>query len=170
MPSGPQTATIWILPRCSRAGTVWTKTGYRRGICPGGLSTHGWIPTLRTLRSLGLEPGALRAFRRPDIVAEVKDLAAEQVAAPSYYITVEASYTVCKRDVVRTTDNAKIVREITGLVAYPVVAGVELDDRTGADTHGRLYDDLDRFIEANDADAAFWYRLESADLRPSEPE
>ena len=134
-------------------------------------SLDTWVDThIETLRSLGLDPGALRAFRRPDIVAEVKDLATEQVAAPSYYITVEASYTVGKRDVVRTTDNAKIVREITGLVTYPVVAGVELDDRMGADTHGRLYDDLDRFIEANDADAAFWYRLESADLRPSEPE
>ena len=121
------------------------------------------------LRSLGLESGALRSFRRPDIVAEVKDMAADQDAEPSYYITVEASYTVEKKDIVRATDNAKIVREITGLVTYPVVAAVELDDQVSAETQRRLYDDIEQFIEANDADAALWYQLESADLRPPEP-
>ena len=123
---------------------------------------------IETLRSLGLEPNALRSFRRPDIVAEVNDLAAGQDAAPSYYIAVEASYTV-EKNIVRATDNAKIVREITGLAVYPVVAGVELDDQMNADTQGRLYDDPERFIEANDTDAALWYRLDSADLRPAEP-
>ena len=129
-----------------------------------------WVDTYtEALRALGLEPRALRAFRRPDIVAEVKDLATDQDAAPSYYITVEASYTVENKDIVRVTDNAKIVREITGLAVYPVVAGVELDDQMSADTQGRLYHDLERFIEESDADAAFWYRLDSADLRPPEP-
>ena len=129
-----------------------------------------WVGThIDALRSLELESGALRSFRRPDIVAEVKDMAADQDAAPSYYITVEASYTVDRKDIVRATDNAKIVRKITGLAAYPVVAGVELDDHMSADTQGRLYDDLEQFIEANDTDAAFWYRLDSADLRPPEP-
>ena len=129
-----------------------------------------WVGThIDALRSLGLEAGALRYFRRPDIVAEVKDMAADQDAAPSYYITAEASYTVEKRDIVRATDNAKIVREITGLAAYPVVAGVELDDQMSAEMQMRLYDDIEQFIEANDANAAFWYRLDSADLRPPEP-
>ncbi|MCE2458157.1 MAG: hypothetical protein J4G14_10125 [Dehalococcoidia bacterium] len=129
-----------------------------------------WVDTyIEALRALGLEPGALRAFRRPDIVAEVKDLAADQDAAPSYYITVEASYTVEKKDIVRATDNAKIVREITGLAVYPVVAGVELDDQMTTDTQRMIDDDLERFIEVKDADVAFWYRLDSADLRPPEP-
>jgi len=129
-----------------------------------------WASThIEAIEALGLEPRVLRAFRRPDIVAEVKDMAADQDAAPSYYITVEASYTVEKKDIVRATDNAKIVREITGLAVYPVVAGVELDDQMSADTQRRLYDDPERFIEANDTDAALWYRLDSADLRPAEP-
>ena len=129
-----------------------------------------WVDTyIEALRALGLEPGALRAFRRPDIVAEVKDLAADQDEAPSYYITVEASYTVEKKDIVRATDNAKIVREITGLAVYPVVAGVELDDQMTTDTQRMIDDDLERFIEVKDADVAFWYRLDSADLRPPEP-
>ena len=129
-----------------------------------------WVDThIESLRSLDLEPRALRAFRRPDIVAEVKDLATDQDALPSYYITVEASYTLEKRDIVRATDNAKIVREITGLAVYPVVAGVELDDQMSADTQRRLYDDLERFMEIKDGDVAFWYRLDSADLRPPEP-
>ena len=102
-------------------------------------------------------------------MAEVKDLAADQDAAPSYYITVEASYTVEKKDIVRATDNAKIVREITGLTVYPVVAGVELDDQMTTDTQRMIDDDLERFIEVKDADVAFWYRLDSADLRPPEP-
>ena len=129
-----------------------------------------WVGThMDAIEALGLEPGALRAFRRPDIVAEVKDLTADQASEASYYITVEASYTVEKKDIVRATDNAKIVREITGLVAYPVVAGVELDDQMSADMQRRLYDDLEQFIEAKDADAAFWFQLDSADLRPPEP-
>ena len=151
---------------------------HRHGLDEGRIETwhlsrrtlNTWASThIKAIETLGLEPRALRAFRRPDIVAEVKDMAADQDAAPSYYITVEASYTVEKSDIVRATDNAKIVREITGLAVYPVVAGVELDDHMSADTKGRLYGDLERFIEENNADAAFWYRLDSADLRPAEP-
>ena len=64
--------------------------------------------------------GALRSFRRPDIVAEVKGPGCRtKMQAPSYYIAVEASYTVEKKDIVRATDNAKIVREITGLSRLP---------------------------------------------------
>ena len=73
-------------------------------------------------------------------------------------------------DILKVTDHAKILRAATGLDAYPVVAAVRLDDEIGPRKwESRLYDDVERFIETNDADAALWYRLDSADLRPSEP-
>ena len=60
-------------------------------------------------------------------------------------------------------------RAATGLDAYPVVAAVRLDDKLDPEMESRLYYDVELFMEANDADAALWYRLDSADLRPSEP-
>lgn len=62
-----------------------------------------------------------------------------------------------------------IVRAVTGMDAYPVVAAVMLRDELSPDMESRLYYDVDLFIEANDADAALFYRLESADLKPLEP-
>ena len=53
--------------------------------------------------------------------------------------------------------------------AYPVVAAVMLHDDLAPEIESRLYYDVDLFIEANDADAALFYRLDSADLRPPEP-
>ena len=72
-------------------------------------------------------------------------------------------------DILRATDHAKIVRAVTGMDAYPVVAAVMLHDELSPDMESRLYYDVDLFIEANDADTALFYRLDSADLRPPEP-
>jgi hypothetical protein len=131
---------------------------------------ENWLANnVALIESLNLRDRAWRTFPGADLVVEVRDLQASLDSTPAYYITLEASYTVEKKDIVRATDNAKIVREITGLVTYPVVAGVELDDQVSAETQRRLYDDIEQFIEANDADAALWYQLESADLRPPEP-
>ena len=39
-----------------------------------------------------------------------------------------------------------------------------------AEVLGRtLYEDAEQFTRADDADVAYWYRLDSADLRPPEP-
>lgn len=121
------------------------------------------------LEALDLRPRALRTFRRPDMIMGVRDLYADGDTDPEFYIAVEASYTADAEDILRATDHAKILRAVTGLPAYPVVAAVRLDDGMTPELGVSLYDDVDRFIEANDADAALFYRLDSTDLRPSEP-
>ena len=129
-----------------------------------------WLRDSRELvESLNLRPRALRTFRRPDTIAEVRDLYAGDDSDPVFYITMEASYTGDAEDIRRATEHAKIVRAVTGLDTYPVVAAVELDDELDAETLSRLYYDVERFIEAGDDNAALWYPLDSADLRPSEP-
>ena len=121
------------------------------------------------VESLNLRERAWETFLEPDIVAEVHDLMADNDAEPAFYIVVEASYTGEAEDIDRATDHAKIVHAVTGLDAYPVVAAVQLDDKMEPGVRNRLYDDIQQFVEANDAEAAFWYPLGSADLRPAEP-
>ena len=121
------------------------------------------------VEALNLRDRAWETFLEPDIVAAVHDLMAENDAEPAFYIVVEASYTGEAEDIDRAIDHAKIVHAVTGLDAYPVVAAVQLDDKMEPETRSRLYDDVQEFVAVNDADAAFWYRLGSADLRPTEP-
>ena len=121
------------------------------------------------VEALGLRSRAWRTFLQPDIITWVRDLFADDDADPEFYIAIEASYTADAEDILKVTDHAKILRAATGLDAYPVVAAVMLDDKLDPEMESRLYYDVELFIEANDADAALWYRLDSADLRPSEP-
>ena len=121
------------------------------------------------VEALGLRSRAWRTFLQPDIITWVRDLFADDDADPEFYIAIEASYTADAEDILKVTDHAKILRAATGLDAYPVVAAVMLDDKLDPEMESRLYYDVELFIEANNADAALWYRLDSADLRPSEP-
>ena len=121
------------------------------------------------VEALKLRPRAWDTFLTPDDIAGVRNLQAENDTEPEFYIVVEASYTGEVEDIDRATDHAKIVRAVTGLDAYPVVAAVQLDDQMEPGVRNRLYDDIQQFVEANDAEAAFWYPLGSADLRPAEP-
>ena len=121
------------------------------------------------VEAIGLRSRAWRTFLQPDVITWVRDLFADDDADPEFYIAVEASYTADAEDILKVTDHAKILRAATGLDAYPVVAAVMLDDKLDPEMESRLYYDVELFIEANDADAALWYRLDSADLRPSEP-
>ena len=121
------------------------------------------------VEALNLRDRAWETFLEPDIVAAVHDLMADDATEPAFYIVVEASYTGEAEDIDKAIDHAKIVHAVTGLDAYPIVAAVRLDDKMEPETRSRLYDDVQKFVAANDADAAFWYRLGSADLRPAEP-
>ena len=121
------------------------------------------------VEALNLRDRAWETFLEPDIVAAVHDLMADDDAEPAFYIVVEASYTGEAEDIDKAIDHAKIVHAVTGLDAYPIVAAVRLDDKMEPEMRSRLYDDVQKFVAANDADAAFWYRLGSADLRPTEP-
>ena len=116
------------------------------------------------------QSNALDKFIRPDIVAAIIDVTDEE-ATPAFYMAVEASYSAERKDIDKATDNAKIVQTITGLKAYPVVAAVKLHRRLEGDdeTRSRLYEDVDDFIEADNPDAAFWYKVDSDDTRPPEP-
>ena len=121
------------------------------------------------VEALNLRERAWETFLEPDIVAAVHDLMADDEAEPAFYIVVEASYTGEAEDIDKAIDHAKIVHAVTGLDVYPIVAAVRLDDKMEPETRSRLYDDVQKFVAANDADAAFWFRLGSADLRPAEP-
>ena len=124
----------------------------------------------QALRSLNLVgEGALRSFRRPDVIAGVKHLATDEDAEPDYYITMEASYIVDEEDLVRATDNAKIIQHVTGRPTYAVVTGVRLKDGLDEGMRQKIYHSVEHFIQASDPEAAYWHRLDSADLRPTEP-
>lgn len=112
----------------------------------------------------------LDKFIRPDIIAAIIDVTDED-ATPAFYIAVEASYSAEKKDIDKATDNAKIIQTITGLKTYPVVAAVRLHRRVEDDdeTRSRLYEDVADLIEADNPDAAFWYKVDSDDMRPPSP-
>ncbi len=130
---------------------------------------HWLMNNVPLVEALKLRPRAWDTFLTPDDIAGVRNLQAENDTEPEFYIVVEASYTGEVEDINKATDHAKIVRAVTGLDAYPVVAAVQLDDQMEPEVRNRLYDDIQQFVEANDAEAAFWYPLGSADLRPAEP-
>ncbi len=131
---------------------------------------EAWLRENRDLvKSLDIRQRATRTFLRPDIIAAVEDLYSAEGATPMYYIVIEASYTGDMEDVDRATDHAKIVRAVTGLDAYPVVAAVMLDDEMEQATRSRLYDELEQFVDARDENGAYWHRLYSADMKPPEP-
>ena len=131
---------------------------------------EAWLRENRVLvKSLNIRQRATRTFLRPDIIAAVEDLYSTEDATPVYYIVIEASYTGDAEDLDRATDHAKIVRAVTGLEAYPVVSAVMLDEEMGQATRSRLYDELERFVDARDENGAYWHRLYSADLKPPEP-
>ena len=129
-----------------------------------------WVRDHRDeLLSLDLrQEGALGKFRRPDVVALVSEMRSDPME-PVFYLAVEASYSGEEKDIDKATDNAKILRAVTGLEAYPVVAAVRLHRRMSNEARARLYEDVNEYLAAGDADTAFWYRLDSADLRPPEP-
>ena len=131
---------------------------------------ENWLAdNVALIESLGLRDRAWRTFPGADLVAEVRDLQARPDSTPAYYIALEASYTVEKEDILKSTDHARIIRAVTGVDTYAVVAGVNLDDEMDAETLSRVHSAAERFIETDDPETAFWHRLHSADLRPSEP-
>ena len=129
-----------------------------------------WLEdNMPAVESLQLRDRAWRTFLAPDLIAEVRVLGSTPDSEPEFYIVVEASYTGEKEDIEKATDDAKIVRAVTGLQAYPVVVSVELDDQMDVQTRSRLYEYIEQFFEANDENSALLYGLDSADLRPEEP-
>ena len=112
------------------------------------------------LLSLDLrQEGALIKFERPDYLAMVGERRAGRMER-AFYLAVESPYAVRERDIDKVTDNAKILRAVTGLAAYPVVAAGILDPMLSDVARARLYEDVNEYVAAGDADAALWYRLD----------
>lgn len=114
---------------------------------------------------LGLRKRVERTFLRPDLIAEVTELYGDDDREPKFYIAVEASYTANEEDLLRATDHAKILRHVTGLDAYPVIASVRLDSALD----GRVFHDVAQFVVSGDADAVVWYELATEDMEPLDP-
>ena len=117
---------------------------------------------LDAVESLSLSGGVWLTFPSADIIAEVRD---RRNSGQGFYIAVEASYTGSIEDFLCATDNAKILRCVTGQDAYAVVAGV----RMGPSAGDGIVDDIERIVAGNDENTAFWYQLEESELEPSDP-
>ena len=86
------------------------------------------------------------SFYESDLVAEVQDLEGE-----TYYIVVEASYTCDETDTARAIAHAKLLTKFTRKNAYPVVAGVCINN------------EIRETVESGNV---FWHRIEDNDLKP----
>ena len=111
------------------------------------------------VESLDLRERAWRTFLGADIVVGVRDLQASLDTTPAYYVALEASYTVGKEDILKSTDHARIIRAVTGVDTYAAVSGLYMADEMDAETLGRVHTEAEPFIEADDPEAVFWHRL-----------
>ena len=114
------------------------------------------------VEALRLRERAWLTFPKADIIAEVTQ---RRHSGPGFCIAVEASYTTNNEDLLRATDHARIIRCVTGLDTYAVVAGV----RMAPNIEGTLFDEIAQFTEADNEDGALWVRLEQDELGPPDP-
>ena len=123
---------------------------------------HMLNENLEAIEALRLRDRAWLTFPKADIIAEVKE---RRSPSPDFYIAIEASYTVNTEDVLRATDHAKILRGVTGLDTYAVVAGV----RMAPSIEGSIFDEVAQFTEASNEDGVLWFQLEEDELEPPDP-
>ncbi len=118
------------------------------------------------IERLDTEGNPSKGFPNGDIIAEVRRRNSDE---PPFYVAVEASYTVDSGDVIRASDNAKILRAATGLDAYAVVSGVRVNPRLDDGVKRRITQDLTECVEADGDRAVFWFRLSDSSLEPPAP-
>ena len=112
--------------------------------------------------ALHLRERSWATFLTGDVITRVTE---RRSNGRGFYIAMEASYTADLEDAWRAIDHAKILRCEGDLDAYAVVAGV----RRNLSVEGILYEDVERFIGAQDEDSVFWFQLDPKDLRPDDP-
>ena len=112
--------------------------------------------------ALRLRERSWNTFLSGDVIARVTERMGD---APGFYLAVEASYTADIEDLRRAVDHAKMLRCVGDLAAYAVVAGV----RKNLSVEGILYEDVEKFIRAQDEDAALWFPLDLKDVQPDDP-
>lgn len=110
---------------------------YRAGVEIVNIVEHlgkTWMRTLgrdeivafeRAANIRGVPRAHLPSYRAADIIAE----AVEEDGTPCY-VVVEVSYTANGRDTTRATRSAGLLSCFTGSSAYPVIAGVRIDNAT----------------------------------------
>ena len=74
----------------------------------------------------GIPRGHLRSYRGADIIAE----AVEPDDDAPCYVVVEASYTANGRETTRAIRSAGLLSRFSGKPAYPIIAGVRVDNET----------------------------------------
>lgn len=74
----------------------------------------------------GIPRGHLRSYRGADIIAE----ALEPDDDAPCYVVVEASYTANGRETTRAIRSAGLLSRFSGKPAYPIIAGVRVDNET----------------------------------------
>ncbi|MCY4654995.1 MAG: hypothetical protein OXC95_17750, partial [Dehalococcoidia bacterium] len=125
-------------------------------------------------RDLGLDEATIKALSPPEIIELLRNYGSERLAAipkgvrrsfyradliirvqkedSSYcYLAVEGSYTCGERDTERAMSNARLLTEFTGEEAWPVVAGVRIDNR------------IRHLIDSGEV---FWFRVEEEEMEP----
>ena len=116
----------------------------------------------QAVEALRLRDRAWLTFPKADIIAEVTE---RRNPSLGFYIAIEASYTASTEDVLRATDHAKILRCVTGLDAYAVVAGA----RTSPSIRDSVFDEVAQLTEASNEDRALWFQLDEDELEPPDP-
>ena len=111
------------------------------------------------VEALGFHDTSWDTFRVADVMVEVTELRGSK---PAFYVTAEASFTGDCEDVRRAAEHAKMLRRATGQDAYAVVAAV----RIAPSAQGMVFDDISRFVQSQNEDAAFWYQFDERDLEP----
>ena len=111
---------------------------------------------------LGVSENIGLTFRAGDIIAEITERRSDE---RKFYLAVEASYTGQPRDVKRATDHAKLLRSVTGLDAYAVVAGI----RAAPTIQNTVIYDAGEFVESRYENAVLWYQIREEDLDPLDP-
>ena len=112
--------------------------------------------------ALHLRERAWATFLTGDVITRVTE---RRGNGRGFYIAMEASYTADIEDAQRAIEHAKILRCEGDLDAYAVVAGV----RRNLSVEGILYEDVEKFIGAQDKDSVLWFQLDPKDLRPDDP-
>ena len=114
------------------------------------------------LDALGLSDDAMNSFPAADLVIEVTE---RRSARPGFYIVVEASFTAGSNDVTRASERARILQCATELDAYAVVAAVRL----APNIQDTVFDNIERYLEADDGNRVFWSPIVEEDLEPADP-
>ena len=121
---------------------------------------------LDSIDLLDTEGNISKSFPTGDIIAEASHRRSRDTI---FYIAVEASYTVNADDVIRASDHAKILREVTGREAFAIVSGVGLNPEIGNSYRQRIVEDLTEYLESKQDDLVFWFHLADRSLEPPPP-